>query len=338
MILVTGGTGLVGSHLLFELTKQGQEIRAIRRENSSVEFVLKVFSLYSTKPEVQFALIKWVNADLLDYSSLLEATKGITTVFHTGAVVSLGAGGESAIIETNVTGTANLLEASLTNDVKNFCHVSSIAALGEPNEQGVVDESCSWSKRKGINAYAKSKFLGEMEVWRASEQGIRVIIVNPSVILGPGRWSSGSGQFFSRVAKGMPFYTDGVTGYVDVRDVAKAMVLLVNNKSIVNQRYILNSGNVSFRELFSMISDSLGVKPPRIRINRRTANLLWPVIRLVTLLAGLGTAVSKSTFKSAFTKTFYSSQKIIRELHFAFIPVAESINFAGSIYKQKEIE
>lgn len=337
MILVTGGTGLAGSHLLFELTQMGYFVRAIKRNNSSIEFVKKVFSLYSLNPNELLNRIEWVDADLLDYLSLLDATNDVETVYHTGALVSFNPKDAKAISETNIRGTANLVDACVHNHVKNLCHMSSIASLGEANEQGLIDESCIWTKNKGKSAYAKSKFFGEMEVWRGAEMGLRVIIVNPSVILGPGRWNTGSGQLFNRVSKGLPFYTSGVGGYIDVRDVVKAMILLNENQDIRNERFILNSENLSYKDFFSLIARSLGKISPRYQITPRMISFCYPIIKLLGMLSGKGFAISKENLNSTFSKSYYSSEKIKKSVDIQFLPVSESVEFIGKIFRKRII-
>ncbi len=337
MILVTGGTGLTGSHLLFELAKQGHSIRAPKRSTSSVDFVKKVFLLYTPNPDDLLKFIVWVDVDLLDFLALAEATKGIDTVYHTGAIVSFNPKDAKSIGETNVRGTANVVDACVLNKVKTLCHISSIASLGEPTELGVVDESCIWSKTKGKSTYAKSKFFGEMEVWRGAEQGLRVIIVNPSVILGPGRWSSGSGQLFNRIYKGMPFYTYGVTGYIDVRDVVKAMILLTNSDKIVNERFILNSQNLSYKEVFTLIAKNLGKKPPSLEVKPWMIKLVFPILKLFGTLTGKGAAISHDNLNSVFSKTLYSSKKIESQTGFIFTPIADSVKFIGTAYQNNSL-
>lgn len=332
MILVTGGTGLLGSHLLYELCKTAEKIRATKRANSSTNFVKWVFGLYCQNVDELFSRIEWVDADLINYDSLVSATCNIETVYHTGAIVSFNPSQASAIGTTNVVGTANLIDACLQNGVKSLCHVSSVASLGEANIKGITDEDCKWAKSKGQSAYAKSKFLGENEVWRAHEQGVRVVIVNPSVILGPGRWENGSGQLFSQVKRFMPFYTEGVTGYVDVRDVAKAMILLMQDNSINGERFVLNSQNLSFQELFALMAKSLGKKSPRIKINPWVVDVAYPFVYLFGVLSGKGNAVSKANMKSAFSKAFYSSDKIKNRLGFNFTPISETVEFVASVY------
>ncbi len=334
MILVTGGTGLTGSHLLYELTKLGYTVRATKRSSSSLDFVRNIFLLYTTNADEQLKHIEWIDADLIDYNSLLDATKGVETVYHTGAIVSFNPKDAESIGETNIRGTANLVDACVQNGVNTLCHVSSIASLGEPNEQGLVDESCFWEKIKGKSAYAKSKFYGEMEVWRGAEQGLRIIMVNPAVILGPGRWDSGSGQLFSRISKGMPLYTNGITGYVDVRDVAKAMIQLTENQKIKNERFILSSQNLNYKEIFSLIAQSIGQKPPRIELKPWMIVIAYPIIALVGILIGKGTSISRENLNSVFNKTLYSSEKIKQRIDFRFIPISDTVNFIGEIYRK----
>lgn len=328
MILVTGATGLVGAHLLYELCSRGLQVKATRRAKSNTDFVKWVFNLYSDNVEELFELIEWVDAEVLDYQSLLNATRGVSIVFHTAATVSFSPAQEQAILATNVRGTANVVDACIENKVKTLCHVSSIAALGDENDKGVIDENCKWQKRKGQSAYAQSKFFGENEVWRGHEQGLRIVIVNPSVILGPGRWNTGSGQLFSMVLKGMPFYTDGVTGYVDVRDVAKAMVFLTLDTEINGERFILNSGNFSFKELFTSIAKESRKIKPFIRIPEALIHFLYPLIFIVTM-----GKISKANLKSAFTESYYSSDKI-KALGFTFTPIAQTIQLMAKARAQ----
>ncbi|NVO08540.1 MAG: NAD-dependent epimerase/dehydratase family protein [Bacteroidales bacterium] len=337
MILVTGGTGLTGSHLLLELTQKGYFVRAIKRNNSSTTFVKKIFSLYSLSPNELLNRIDWIDADLLDYSSLLDATRGIETVYHTGALVSFNPKDAEAITETNIRGTANIVDACVKNHVKNLCHMSSIASLGEANEHGFIDESCIWTKNKGKSAYSKSKFFGEMEVWRGAEMGLRIIIVNPSVILGPGRWNTGSGQFFSRIYKGLPFYTDGIGGYIDVRDVVKAMILLNENQNIQNERFILSSENLNYQDIFSLIAKNLGKKPPHYQITPRMVSVFFPIIKLFGVFIGKGSAISRESLNSAFSKSYYSSEKTKKSIGFQFLPISESVQFIGSVFRKGSI-
>lgn len=334
--LVTGATGLVGSNILYLLTQNGVRLKALKRSTSSVEFVKWVFGLYTSDVEQQFELIDWVDADLLDYQSLLEATRGVRTVYHAGAVVSFNPKDSHGILATNVTGTSNLVDACLENGVKELCYASSVAALGGANERGIIDEQCKWDKSRGQTAYARSKFMGENQVWRAHEMGLRTVVVNPTVILGAGRWSSGSGQLFTRVKKGMPFYTNGVSGYVDVRDVANIMVKLMQTTTISGERFVINSQNMSYHDLFCSMAKNFGKKPPRYGVPKWGVDVAYPLIWLGGVLTGRGSALSKANLKSAFLETNYSSRKIADCLGYEFIPVDESVRFICSTLNQAQ--
>lgn len=332
-VLVTGGTGLVGAHLLYELVRKGYSVKATKRSSSNLKFAEWVFGLYSSNPGELFKKVEWVEADMLDYSSVQEATRGIDTVFHTSAVVSFNPYRAKAIISNNVAGTANIVDACLENGVKTLCHISSIAALGDTNAQGFIDENCKWSSSKGQGAYALSKFLSENEVWRGKEHGLRVIVVNPSVILGPGRWDSGSGQLFKQASKGQPFYTEGISGFVDVRDVAKAMVVLSENDEISNDRFVLNAENVSYKQLFTIIAEEIGKKAPYIKIPRTLIKAVSPIVYLVGIITGAGGKTLVKSTDAAFSKTNYSSEKIKKAINFQFIPVSETVDFITKVFK-----
>ncbi|MDX9853761.1 MAG: NAD-dependent epimerase/dehydratase family protein [Tenuifilaceae bacterium] len=332
MNLVTGGTGFTGAHIIYQLAIDSKPVRAIYRAGSDRDFVKRVFSLYTADYNHYFNSIEWVEADMLHYDSIKEAMQGVEAVFHASAVVSFDPRRAKEIIDINVHGTANLVDAAIECGVKRFCHVSSIAALGDANEDGFVTEKSTWVKSKGKSAYSISKFRSEMEVWRGANQGLNVVIVNPGVILGPARWESGSGQYFDRIAKGLPFYTDGVTGYVDVRDVAKVLVELSQHDDCTNQRYILCSDNLSFGKVFTMIANALGKRKPFIGVKPWMISLIVPFVWLLGKLSKNSDGLSTSSLRSGFEKTYYSSDKVRQALGFHFIPIAETIAFTANVY------
>jgi nucleoside-diphosphate-sugar epimerase len=333
MILVTGGTGLVGSHLLFELTKKEKSVRATFRNQLGIELVKKLFSVYSINPEAQFSRIEWVKCDTTDFEAVVEVIENIKTVYHCAAMVSFNPARAEAMVYNNVQGTANLIDASLAQGVSAFCHVSSIAALGEPNPQGYVDEQCVMGKMKRHSAYARSKFFSENEVWRGVEQGLSAVIVNPSVIIGPGNWNAGSGVIFSTIAKGFPFYTLGASGYVYVHDVVRAMIQLTELKRW-GQRYLLNAENISHREVFSCIAKELGKTPPHIRVRQWMANIVVPFAWLVSKVMSREQVLTRETARSGDNITCYSAQKVVDEIGITFTPMAEAIMQTAQVYKK----
>jgi len=224
MILVTGGTGLVGSRLLFDLTSRGEKVRALKRPDSNLDAVRRVFSYYSDRPGDLFYKIEWVNADILNIDSLLEAMHNVKQVYHAAAWVSFDPADREKLIRNNVDGTRNIVNACLASSVRKLCYVSSTSALGPPGTNGLIDEKSMWVPNRLNSGYSVSKFYSEMEVWKGIEEGLKAVIVNPSIIFGPGFWDKGSSSMFTNIFRGLKFYSNGVTGFVSVEDVSAAMI------------------------------------------------------------------------------------------------------------------
>mgnify|MGYP000444878606 CR=1 FL=1 len=247
MILVTGGTGLVGAHLLYHLSLENDVVTAIHRENSNLQAVKKVFSYYTKDFEHLFNKIKWIEADITDICQLEIAFENITEVYHSAALVSFNPKDYKAMRKINIEGTTNIVNFCINKKVQKLCFVSSIATIEKSINNKVIDEEGEWNVEKNNYGYAITKYGAEMEVWRASQEGIDVVIVNPGVILGAGFWNTGSGALFPKIYKGLQFYTEGITGFVAVKDVVIIMIRLMNstikNKSIITE--LLNHCNKS---------------------------------------------------------------------------------------------
>lgn len=262
MILITGATGLVGSHLALHLLENNERIRAIYRTTSSIEKTKSLFKLY--EKENLFEKIEWVHADITDIPSLEIAFKDVEYVYHCAALISFDPKDEKQLRKINIEGTANIVNFCLDFGIKKLCHVSSIAALGDlmENEKTITEETI-WNPEKYHSDYAISKYGAEMEIWRGQQEGLQVVIINPGVILGPGFWNSGSGLIFSKLKKGLLFYTKGSSGFVSVNDVVKIMMQLIKKNSN-GERYIVVSENISFENILNSIANGLNVKPPTI--------------------------------------------------------------------------
>jgi len=334
MILVTGGTGLVGSHLLFQLTLENENIKAIYRTDKSVEGVKRIFSYFTDDVEKLFSKIDWVQADITETPSLTKVFKDVTVVYHAAALVSFDAKDYRKMRQINIDGTANIVNQCISNSVKKLCYVSSIAAIGNYIENKEVTEENEWSVESSSNGYAITKYGAEMEVWRGSQEGIDVVIVNPGVILGPGFWTLNTGQFFSKVAKGFSFYTEGVTGFVGVKDVVKAMIQLTES-SVKNEKFILVAQNNSFQEIFTLIANEFDKKPPSIRISKAVSNMLRRVDAVVTFITRKRRLITKASVNSLHGKTAYSSEKIKQVIDFNFEPTAQVIKEVCAIYSKE---
>lgn len=321
MILVTGGTGLVGSHLLFHLSQKNDAIRAIYRSDEKREHVKKIFSFYTDNIQHYFTKIEWIKADITDVPSLAPVFNNITEVYHCAALVSFNPKDYRKMRQVNIDGTANLVNFSIEGTVKKFCFVSSIAAVGDSINGKPITEENEWNDPSENHGYAITKYGAEMEVWRGSQEGLEVVIVNPGVILGSGFWQEGSGKLFTQVYNGFKFYTEGVTGFVGVKNVVQSMIQLMNS-SIKNERFILVSENKSFKEILFAIADGFSTKRSSIKTGKLPTELFWRLDWLLTKLTGKEPLLTKNSAKSSHNKSYYSAEKIKEMLEFKF----ESIN------------
>lgn len=324
MILVTGGTGLVGSHLVYSLVVAGEKPVVLKRSTSDISKTKKVFSYYSKDAEELFKSIKWVDGDVNDYDSVLTAMNGISYVYHTAAIVSFRSSDKKKVITTNFKGTKNVVNAALERDIKKFVHVSSIGTIGRSNENDIVNEDTHWNSKKS-SVYSTSKYRAEMEVWRGIAEGLNAVIVNPSVILGPGYWDSGSSKLFSTMYNSLNFYSTGTNGFVDVEDVTKAMILLMKSDSSP-ERYILNSENISYKDLFYWMADSLEVQPPKYKATRLISEIAWRLLWVKGLLTGTKSTITKETAETSQQQYSYSNNKFIKETGYKFLPIKESLD------------
>jgi nucleoside-diphosphate-sugar epimerase len=317
MILVTGGTGLVGSHLLYQLTQKNDTIRAIYRTDKKQNHVKKIFSYYTDDVQQYFSKIEWIQADITDTPSLEPVFKNITEVYHCAALVSFNPKDYRKMRQVNIEGTANIVNFSIENKIKKFCFVSSIAAVGDAINGKPITEENEWTDTGDNNDYSITKYGAEMEVWRGSQEGLDVVIVNPGVVLGSGFWQESSGELFTQINKGFKFYTEGITGFVGVKDVVKAMIELMNS-DIKNERFILVSENKSFKDILFTIADGLNKKRPSIKTSKLLTSIAWRIDWLLTKLSNKELLLTKNSAKSSHNKSYYSSEKLKKEINFEF--------------------
>lgn len=323
MILVTGGTGLVGAHLLYHLTKNDEKIRAIYRSKEKIEVVKKVFSYYTDDPYL-IKKITWFKADITDVPSMVPAFIGIEKVYHCAAFISFNPKDYVAMRKVNIHGTAIIVNLSIDAKIKKLCFVGSVAAIGDSLNGELITEENEWNKDLDNSGYSITKFGAEMEVWRASQEDVEVVIVNPGVILGAGFWTTGSGKLFHQVYHRFKYYTMGVTGFVGVKDVVAAMILLMNS-NVKNERFILVSENKTYRELFFLIADTFGKKRPVINIKPWQIALFWRCSSVISRFTRKEPLLSKYAAKSAHEVSEYSSRKIRETLNFKFEKIASVV-------------
>lgn len=327
MILVTGGTGLLGAHLLAELIKRGQSVKAIKREKSNMKLVERTFH----RNNLFISDVDWLNADITDVHSLREAMNGIDYVYHCAAVVSFNPAVAEHMLNVNVNGTANVVNMARECDVKKLCHVSSTAALGRSEEDILITEESHWQNSRHNSVYAISKYGAEREVWRAIEEGLDAVIVNPSVILGAGDWTTDSSRIIGQAAKGLSFYPTGGNAFVDVRDVVDVMLWFMNS-SISRERFLVVSENKSYKELFDIISDSLEKKRPSIRIDKLMSSLSWRAEWIRTALTRKSPLITREMMDSSSRTYSYSNEKIHNATGHEFISVRKCVEDTCRIY------
>lgn len=314
LFFVTGGTGFLGAHLLHCLVDNGERVRALRRPDSNMDLVASIQNK-----------IEWIDGDVLDVVALEDAMQGVDFVFHCAAMVSFDPADRKRMMKINVEGTANVVNAALEAKIKKLLYVSSIAALGRHADKPHVNEKIQWENSPLNTAYGHSKFLAECEVWRGQEEGLQVVIVNPSIIIGAGRWDQASGRFFRQVYQGMKFYPTGVTGFVDVRDVVSAMLQLMDS-DIVGERFILSGENLSYKTFLSKIAGYLGKKAPHQKATPLLAALAWRADWLRGKLSGEKPLLTSETARSSSAKVYYDNNKITEALEdFVFTPMDVSI-------------
>jgi dihydroflavonol-4-reductase len=331
MILVTGGTGLLGSHLLLDLVKTGKQVRAIKRATGNIDMVRKVFSYYEPNPDDLAAKIEWANADLMDFGAIEDAMQDITEIYHCGAIVSFYPKDHKEMLKVNIDGTANLVNQAIGQMVSKFCYVSSVATLGRAENNDVSTEETYWVPSKRNSVYGISKYGAEREIWRGIEEGLNAVIVNPSVIMGPGFWQDNSG-LFRMVWEGLKYYTRGVNGYVDARDISKAMIGLMDGNHF-GQRFICSAENMSYQDFFGLIAKHMGKPAPLVNVPPAMTSLAWRVEAVRSFFTASNPEITREMATTASQVYAYSSDKLIKTLDFNFRPVEDSIREICGFYK-----
>ena len=321
-ILVTGGTGFIGAYIIKELVEKGYPVRAIRRSNK-LPFFISTDILNK---------VEWVTGDVLDVISLNEAMQGVDAVIHSAAVVSFDKKERKQMYNTNVDGTANVVNLALENGIKKLIHISSISALGRTATGEKVNEEKKWLNSKLNSHYGISKNKAEMEVWRGMGEGLDAVIINPSTVLGFGNWHDSSCAIFKNSYKGFPWYTKGVNGFVAVEDVAKIAVLLMES-NITEERFIINHENWEFRKLFDIIADGFRKKHPKWEATPFLSSIAWRVERIKSFLKNAKPLLTKETARIALSKTYWQNDKILKALpEFSFMALESSITKACKNY------
>jgi dihydroflavonol-4-reductase len=321
MVLVTGGSGLVGRELITQLLATGKQVRAIYHKTSL--------------PDFHSSSLEQLECDILDVVSLEQAMQGVEQLYHCAAIVTFDPRRRKELFKVNVEGTANVVNAALDASVKKMVHVSSVAALGRIGKNEPVTETMNWDEHANNSNYSHSKYLGELEVWRGAGEGLNAVVVNPVIILGDGDWEKGSGKIFKNIYEAFPWYSEGVNGFVDVRDVVQAMIHLMDS-NISGERFILSAVDKSYRDVFDLIATSFGKKLPAKKITPMLALLVWKWEALKAFFSDKEPLVTKETAATALRKMNFDNSKLKRYLpDFNYRPLEQTISDICGSLQQK---
>jgi nucleoside-diphosphate-sugar epimerase len=315
-VLVTGATGLLGSWISKELAESGHQVSALKRSESKKPYFLD-----------KLEKLQWVEGDLLDPLQMEKILEEIDWIIHCGALVSTKQSERELMYQTNVTGTQIIVDLALQQEKEYFLHVSSVAAVGRPKDQKLIDEETTWEESKYITHYARSKYLAEKEVWRGFSEGLKGSIINPSVILGPGNWDHSSGRFFGYVQKEGRFLTSGALNIVDVRDVSRASLRLLDEQ-IIGERFILNSDNLTYTEFFQQIAKSFQKRAPWMKLGKAFLRFLKIPENILAFVLRKDPFLTRDMVNNFFSSHKFSSEKFQNRFNFSFIRTEESIKWA----------
>jgi len=321
-VLITGGTGFIGSYIIKNLVEKGHLVRAIRRSKNLPFYI----------PAEIFNKVEWVEGDVMDIVSLHNAMQGIDSVVHSAALVSFAKKQRSEMYRVNVEGTANVVNAAIENNLKRFLHISSVAALGRTTKAETVTEQKKWEPNKNNTHYAISKHHSELHVWRGFAEGLEGVVINPSTVLGYGNWHQSSCAIFKNGYKQFPWYTQGVNGFVGVEDVAEAAVQLLFSE-ITQQKFIVNAENWSFQHLFNTIAEGFAKKGPHRLATKTMGEIAWRIEKLKEIVTGKKALLTRETAKVAHSKTSFDNSVLIKTLpNFQFTPLEKVIKNSCELY------
>lgn len=334
MNLITGGTGFLGAHICAQLILEGKKIRVLKRKSSSLYELNVVFKYYfGDLSEEKIKEIEFVEGDLDNIFELESAITNIDTVFHCAAIVSFDKKDKKKMMQINRDGTANLVNLLLEYPNIKLVYASSVAAIGRKKTVKEINEQTEWEFSKFNTSYAISKHFAEIEVWRAIAEGLNAVIVNPSVIIGVGDLRKGTCKLFGLIKKGFMFYTKGITGFVNVDDVAKIMIKL-STSNISSERFLISSENMSFQKFFNLIAKNFNVKPPYIHASYFLRKIVVTLDSVSSCITQKPRNYSPDFARMAGAESFYSNQKIIETLNFKFKSIEESVIEACNFYKK----
>ena len=325
MVLITGASGFIGQHLVRLLSSKGETIRALYHANAP-------------NPALKdLPGVNWMQCDLLDIYAVAEAFKDITEVYHCAAVVSFSPHDKERMVHFNIESTANVVNEALEQQIRKMVYLSSVASLGRSEQAKEITEEEQWEESSYNSVYAMSKHTAELEVWRGMGEGLNAVIVNPGIVIGEGNWDVGTGKLMQLVHKEFPFYTQGITAWVDVKDVVEVMYRLMDS-TIEAERFILSAGNYAYKDIFTWMAEALHKKPPHIRATPFMTELIWRWGIVKKWLSGKTSTITKETAATAQRQSLYNNSKLAQYLSdFTYTPVKETIKRMAAAFQNDNI-
>lgn len=328
MILITGGTGLLGSHIAVRLLAEGRSVRVMYRHEARKENLIRLINYYYPENASHYLeKLSWFKGDVLDLMDVEDAMKGVDEVIHCAALVSFFRRDFNDLFEVNRQGTANVVNFALAQGVKRFVHISSTAAVGKDSKDQttVKRETNGWNPNDRVSGYSLSKYSAEKEVWRGVEEGLPAVIVNPSVMFGPGRWDESSLQIFRTLKNGLKFFTEGSNAFVDVRDVTEVVNRLLNSE-IIGERFLVTGHNLAFLDMFRVVCGELKVPVPKYKVGPFLSGIAWRISGILGRLTGKRPTITKESAASAQSHSVFSTDKIQKTFpDFQFTPFIDTV-------------
>jgi dihydroflavonol-4-reductase len=324
MIFVTGGSGFIGSYILQELVRQGRPVKAMRRKRGLPSYISSDIS----------EKISWVDGDILDVGGLAENLEGCTQIIHVAGFVSFDPSDKKKLFKINIEGTANMVNAAIEAGISDFVYVSSVSSLGWTDGTSMISEENKWPGNAGQPNYGVSKYYGEMEVWRGMGEGLRPLVVNPSILLGYGDWNESSCGLFKTAYEQFPFYTEGICGFVEVQDTVDVIITLLDS-GIRNERFIISAENRGYREILNWMAHGFGKKPPHVKAGSFVSALAWRLEKIKSIFSGHKPLITRESLAVAVRHSLYDNKKLLQALpSFRFRSVEDSILEACHKYAQ----
>lgn len=331
MNVITGGTGSVGMHLVATWLAAGEPVRVFARPQAERSRLRNFLAHALAHDPGAFDRLEWAEGDLMDGIALEEAFAGAKRVVHAAAVVSFHRRDAVHMMRANRDGTANVVNAMLATGVGELVYISSVAALGRKPGEPVVHEETVFEDGPAVSAYARSKYRAELEVWRGQEEGLRVLVLNPVIVIGPGDYARSSAALLSQVANGLRFFPTGSNGFVAAQDVADAAWQLLQSGAW-GHRFVVCGFHATYREVLDALADALETQRPRFAVRPWMAGIAWRVARLVEFVTGHPAFATRDALATSARNHRYSSEKLTNRIGLAFTPLQPAAKRAADHY------